>query len=150
MTVQSQCRPPACMSVRLSWFLMQAYRELLVTTPGLGQYISGAIMFEETLYQNTSTGSTMVDELNKQNIVPGALLTLCVGVGPQVFTIRISCYATCAELAMLPRRLQANTNVRHPCRGITFHAAMHPFGFLVQNLALGQDLCPKMCRKAGA
>jgi len=28
-------------------------------------------MFEETLYQNTSTGSTMVDELNKQNIVPG-------------------------------------------------------------------------------
>ena len=61
---------------------MQAYRELLVTTPGLGQYISGAIMFEETLYQNTSTGSTMVDELNKQNIVPGALPTLCVSVGP--------------------------------------------------------------------
>ncbi|CAL5229097.1 g12358 [Coccomyxa viridis] len=49
----------------------QAYRELLVTTPGLGQYISGAILFEETLYQNTTTGSTMVDELNKQGIVPG-------------------------------------------------------------------------------
>ena len=29
----------------------RAYRELLVTTPGLGQYISGAIMFEETLFQ---------------------------------------------------------------------------------------------------
>lgn len=28
-----------------------AYRELLVTTPGLGEYISGAILFEETLYQ---------------------------------------------------------------------------------------------------
>jgi len=49
----------------------RAYRELLVTTPGLGQYISGAILFEETLFQSTSTGSTMVAELNKQNIVPG-------------------------------------------------------------------------------
>ncbi|CAK0785074.1 hypothetical protein CVIRNUC_008280 [Coccomyxa viridis] len=49
----------------------QAYRELLCTTPGLGEYISGAILFEETLYQNTTTGSTMVDELNKQGIVPG-------------------------------------------------------------------------------
>jgi hypothetical protein len=32
----------------------RAYRELLVTTPGLGQYISGAIMFEETLFQSVS------------------------------------------------------------------------------------------------
>ena len=74
----------ACMSVRLRALPLQAYRELLVTTPGLGQYISGAIMFEETLYQNTSTGSTMVDELNKQNIVPGALLTLCASVGAKI------------------------------------------------------------------
>merc|ERR1719199_2475490 len=27
----------------------QRYRDLLVTTPGLGEYISGAILFEETL-----------------------------------------------------------------------------------------------------
>ncbi|VAH93386.1 unnamed protein product [Triticum turgidum subsp. durum] len=31
----------------------QAYRTLLVTPPGLGNYISGAILFEETLYQST-------------------------------------------------------------------------------------------------
>jgi len=49
----------------------QAYRELLVTTPGLGQYISGAILFEETLYQNTRAGKSMVDCLNEQGIVPG-------------------------------------------------------------------------------
>ncbi|CAG9465036.1 unnamed protein product [Pedinophyceae sp. YPF-701] len=49
----------------------RAYRELLVTAPGLGQYISGAILFEETLYQNTSDGSRMVDKLNEQGIVPG-------------------------------------------------------------------------------
>ncbi|KAL4433677.1 hypothetical protein ABPG75_000118 [Micractinium tetrahymenae] len=49
----------------------QAYRELLVTTPGLGQYISGAILFEETLFQDTRKGTSMVDELNKNGIVPG-------------------------------------------------------------------------------
>ena len=52
----------------------QAYRELLCTTPGLGEYISGAILFEETLYQKTSLGTSMVDELNKQGIVPGESL----------------------------------------------------------------------------
>ncbi|KAI3733909.1 hypothetical protein L6452_13367 [Arctium lappa] len=49
----------------------QAYRQLLLTTPGLGQYISGAILFEETLYQSTTDGKKMVDCLREQNIVPG-------------------------------------------------------------------------------
>lgn len=49
----------------------RSYRELLVTTPGLGEYISGAILFEETLYQSASTGKTMVEELNAQGIVAG-------------------------------------------------------------------------------
>jgi len=49
----------------------RAYRELLVTTPGLGEYISGAIMFEETLYQSSKGGKTFVDCLKEQNIVPG-------------------------------------------------------------------------------
>jgi fructose-bisphosphate aldolase class I len=49
----------------------RAYRELLVTTPGLGQYISGAILFEETLFQSTSTGKKMTECLTEQGIVPG-------------------------------------------------------------------------------
>jgi len=49
----------------------QAYRELLVSAPGLGQYISGAILFEETLYQKTRAGKPMVDCLNEQGIIPG-------------------------------------------------------------------------------
>jgi len=49
----------------------QAYRTLLVTVPGLGQYISGAILFEETLYQSTIDGKKIVDVLIEQNIVPG-------------------------------------------------------------------------------
>ncbi|KAF7127482.1 hypothetical protein RHSIM_Rhsim11G0183800 [Rhododendron simsii] len=49
----------------------QAYRTLLVSAPGLGQYISGAILFEETLYQSTVDGKKMVDVLVEQGIVPG-------------------------------------------------------------------------------
>lgn len=49
----------------------QAYRQLLCTTPGLGEYISGAIMFEETLYQSTSDGKKMVDCLVEGGIMPG-------------------------------------------------------------------------------
>lgn len=49
----------------------QAYRTLLVSAPGLGQYISGAILFEETLYQSTTEGKKIVDVLVSQKIVPG-------------------------------------------------------------------------------
>jgi fructose-bisphosphate aldolase class I len=35
----------------------QAYRELLFTTPGLEQYISGVIMFDETVRDTTVDGS---------------------------------------------------------------------------------------------
>jgi len=47
------------------------WRELLFTTEGLGNYISGAILFEETLYQTAPSGKTMIDILNGQGIVPG-------------------------------------------------------------------------------
>ena len=49
----------------------RAWRELLYTAPGLGQYISGAIMFEETLFQSGSNGETFVDTLRSEGIVPG-------------------------------------------------------------------------------
>ena len=49
----------------------QAYRGMLFTSPGLGKYISGAILFEETLFQNHADGDTMVEKLNQQGIVPG-------------------------------------------------------------------------------
>lgn len=44
---------------------------MLVTTPELGQYISGAILFEETLYQTTSDGRPFVYVLKQQGIIPG-------------------------------------------------------------------------------
>ncbi|XP_031500156.1 fructose-bisphosphate aldolase 1, chloroplastic-like [Nymphaea colorata] len=49
----------------------RAYRQLLLTTPGLGEYISGVILFEETLHQSTTDGKKFVDCLRDQKIVPG-------------------------------------------------------------------------------
>ena len=48
-----------------------AYRELLFTTPKLNDYISGVILFDETLRQKTSQGTRIPDLLAAQGIVPG-------------------------------------------------------------------------------
>ncbi|CAM9951564.1 unnamed protein product, partial [Hapterophycus canaliculatus] len=49
----------------------QAYRGMLFTTPDLGNYISGAILYEETLFQNHADGTPFVDCLNKIGVIPG-------------------------------------------------------------------------------
>jgi len=49
----------------------QAYRGMLFTTEGLGEYISGAILFEETLYQDHADGESMIEKLNKLGIITG-------------------------------------------------------------------------------
>ena len=47
------------------------YRELLFKTKGLGQYISGAITYEETLFDTATCGTPMVELLKKEGIIPG-------------------------------------------------------------------------------
>ena len=47
------------------------WRELLFRSPGLGEYISGAILFTETLYQDAADGTPFVDVLNSNGIIPG-------------------------------------------------------------------------------
>jgi len=49
----------------------RTYRELLLTTPGLGQYISGAILYDETLRQATREGVSFVEVMHKAGILPG-------------------------------------------------------------------------------
>jgi len=48
-----------------------AYRSLLLTTPGLGEFISGVILFEETLGQTTADGKSLPEVAAGQGIVPG-------------------------------------------------------------------------------
>jgi len=47
------------------------YRDLLFSTPGLNDYISGVILFEETLIQKSVAGVPLVKLLQAQGIVPG-------------------------------------------------------------------------------
>lgn len=49
----------------------RAYRELLVTTPGLASGISGAILFDETIRQRTAAGVSFVEILQQAGIIPG-------------------------------------------------------------------------------
>ena len=47
------------------------YRELLFTTPGLNEFVSGVILFEETLGQKSQAGTPLPQILSDQGIVPG-------------------------------------------------------------------------------
>ena len=64
----------------------RAYRGLLFETPGVEQFISGVILFEETLRQKSSGGVLFPDYLAKKGIIPGIKvdkgaknLALCAG-----------------------------------------------------------------------
>ena len=51
--------------------MRRTYRELIVTAPGLGESIGGAILFDETIRQSTSAGVPFVKVLADAGIVPG-------------------------------------------------------------------------------
>jgi fructose-bisphosphate aldolase class I len=49
----------------------RAYRELIVTTPKLGECIGGAILYDETIRQQKSDGTPFVKVLIDAGIIPG-------------------------------------------------------------------------------
>jgi fructose-bisphosphate aldolase class I len=49
----------------------RAYRELIVTTPGLGECISGAILYDETIRQRKRDGTPFVTVITDAGIIPG-------------------------------------------------------------------------------
>ena len=49
----------------------RAYRELIVTTPGLGECISGAILYDETIRQQTKDGYSLSARPYDAGIIPG-------------------------------------------------------------------------------
>jgi fructose-bisphosphate aldolase class I len=48
-----------------------SYRSAIFTAPDVGKSISGAILFEETLFQNAPDGTPMVKLLTDRDIIPG-------------------------------------------------------------------------------
>ena len=51
--------------------MRRAYRDMIVTTPGLSESISGAILYDETIRQQTLAGLPFAVALQKAGIVPG-------------------------------------------------------------------------------
>ncbi len=49
----------------------RSYRELIVTTPGLGECINGAILYDETIHQTTRDGIPFIKILSDAGIIPG-------------------------------------------------------------------------------
>src|SRR2546428_3204484 len=49
----------------------RAYREMLFTTPGIEQFISGVIMFDDTIRQSTAGGVAFTKALEGARIIPG-------------------------------------------------------------------------------
>jgi len=49
----------------------RAYRELLFTTEGAGRFISGVILFDETIRQRAADGTLFPEVLSRQGIAPG-------------------------------------------------------------------------------
>lgn len=49
----------------------RAYREMILMTPGLGEFISGAILYDETIRQSTKNGIPFVKVAIDAGIIPG-------------------------------------------------------------------------------
>ena len=49
----------------------RAYRSLLITTPGAEHFLSGVILFEETLAQSADDGTPLPQVLARRGIMPG-------------------------------------------------------------------------------
>lgn len=49
----------------------RTYRELLFTTPGMGEFISGVILFDETIRQSAKDGRSFVEVLRSEGAIPG-------------------------------------------------------------------------------
>ncbi|HYC44229.1 MAG TPA: class I fructose-bisphosphate aldolase [Burkholderiales bacterium] len=64
----------------------RAYRDMLFTAKGLGEYISGVILYDETIRQKSADGTPFVELLTRNGILPGIkvdtgakALALCPG-----------------------------------------------------------------------
>jgi fructose-bisphosphate aldolase class I len=47
------------------------YRQMLFTTPGLGDHISGVILYDETIWQKAKDGTPLVELIKKAGSIPG-------------------------------------------------------------------------------
>jgi fructose-bisphosphate aldolase class I len=49
----------------------RSYREMIITTPGLGECITGVILYDETLRQSKKDGTSFIKAITDLGIIPG-------------------------------------------------------------------------------
>ena len=94
----------------------RVWRTLLLSTPGLGEFVSGVILYEETLGQRADDGTPLPELAARQQIVPGikvdaGKIPLALAPGDEITQNRRACGT--------PRRLPAARRaVREMARGV--------------------------------
>ncbi|TVS00279.1 MAG: fructose-bisphosphate aldolase class I [Rhodospirillales bacterium] len=73
----------ASIGVESTFDTRRAYRELLFAAPGLGRYVSGVILYDETIRQHAADGAPLTEILRRQHIVPG--IKVDTGAKPLAF-----------------------------------------------------------------
>jgi len=120
----------------------KAYRSLLFTTPGnVGDFIAGAILYEETLFQNSNEGAPMIDLMKAQGVIPGIKVDKGVvnlpGAPGEVYTVGLDglgkkCaeyYARGARFAKwravytITDSLPSSLSIKVNAEGLAFYAA---------------------------
>jgi fructose-bisphosphate aldolase class I len=54
----------------------RAYRDLLFTAPGLGEFVSGVILYDETIRQSSADGTPFPQLLTRNGMIPGIKVDL--------------------------------------------------------------------------
>jgi fructose-bisphosphate aldolase, class I len=62
----------------------RAYRDMLFTTPGLGEFISGVILYDETIRQSSADGTPFPQLLVERGMIPG--IKVDMGAKPLAFS----------------------------------------------------------------
>jgi fructose-bisphosphate aldolase class I len=70
-TVPTLTRRFDALGIRSTEQSRRTYREMLFTAPGIAEFISGVILQDETVHQQSSTGVPLVEVLARQRILPG-------------------------------------------------------------------------------
>lgn len=61
----------------------RAYRDMLFSTKGLAEHVSGVILFDETLRQKSADGTPFAEYLTRQGMIPG--IKVDAGAKPMAF-----------------------------------------------------------------
>jgi len=126
------------------------WRELLFRTEGLENFVSGTILFEETLYQSSKDGTPFVDLLKEKGIIPGikvdtGLKPLCGGGDGETWCSGLDglydkCvlhYARGARFAKWRTALRINTEKDFPT------------DYAIDEAAHGLSRYARICQEAG-